>query len=146
MTDTQVAGLEKFSMRGVQLLEHGRTMNLLSSAGQLNLHVKVYAEGGENSLHAHKHEDHAFFVLAGRATFTAEDGSKTEVLPYEGMMVPRHAYYSFMSSGEENLVILRISSADQVPEGRPETRHSIDGGPIKNAGTPVPATGKLFGV
>lgn len=147
MTDTQVARLEKFSMRGVQLLEHGQTMAVLSQAGQLILHVKVYAQGGENSLHAHEHEDHAFFVLAGRATFTGEDGSKTELLPYEGIMVPRHAYYSFMSSGDENLVLLRVSSGNQVPEGQPQIhRHGIDGGPIKSAGEAVPAAGEFFGV
>src|SRR5262249_952758 len=111
-------------------------------------HVKVYAEGGENGLHAHDHEEHAFFVLAGRATFTAEDGSETELLPFEGMVVPKHAYYCFTSSGDENLVMLRVAARDVVPEGSTgaEARRSFDGGAIKNAGEPLPALGQYFGL
>ena len=148
MTDT--AQLEKFTMRGAPLLASGRTMAPLAEAGGLRLHVKVYAEGGENSLHAHDKEEHAFFVLAGQATFTGADGTTMTVGPYEGMMVPKDAYYMFHSSGSENLVLLRIASAVAGdPNGEdlgPMTRHAIDGGVIKNAGAPVIAPGQFFGI
>jgi mannose-6-phosphate isomerase-like protein (cupin superfamily) len=150
MAMTETAQLEKFTMRGTPLLSSGRTMAALAESGGLRLHVKVYAEGGENSLHAHDKEEHAFFVLAGEATFTGADGATIVVAPYEGMMVPKDAYYMFHSSGAENLVLLRIASA--VPtelteeDVAPMTRHSIDGGVIKNAGEPVIAPGQFFGI
>ena len=84
---------QAFSMRGTPLLSAGRIMSELAIAEQLRLHVKVYAEGGENSLHSHHFEDHAFFILAGEATFTGEDGSTTVVGPCDGMMIPRNAAY-----------------------------------------------------
>jgi mannose-6-phosphate isomerase-like protein (cupin superfamily) len=140
--------LQKFTMRGTQLLSSGRTTECLVRSGGLGLHAKVYAEGGENSLHAHDGEDHAFFVLAGTATFTAEDGAEIALNAFEGIVVPKGVYYKFQSSGEENLVLLRMSSASDNPDARNLTdaldRHSIDGKPIKNAGEPVPAIGKFF--
>lgn len=150
MSDIDVRQLEKFSMRGTQLLSAGRTMELLSQSGNLTIHAKVYAEGGENSLHAHDTEDHAFFVLAGEATFTAADGSTIVLQPYEGMTVPSGVFYTFLSSGEENLVLLRVSARCD-DGGNPEVspsgiRHAIDGGEIRNAGEPVAAAGRQFGL
>jgi mannose-6-phosphate isomerase-like protein (cupin superfamily) len=152
MSLTETAQLEKFTLRGTQLLTSGRAMAPLASSGGLRLNVKVYAEGGENSLHAHDREEHAFFVLAGEATFTDAEGTPTVLQPYEGMMVPKDAYYMFQSSGAENLVLLRIASdvpgalPPDAPTAAGMARHSIDGGAIKNAGVPVPAPGRFFGV
>ena len=47
------ANPRKFTARGAPLLAKGATMELLGRAPQLWLHLKVYAEGGENSLHFH---------------------------------------------------------------------------------------------
>jgi len=88
-------------------------------AENLWLRLKVYASGGENGLHAHEKEDHAFFVLQGEATFhIGEDEEEVRVGPFEGMMVPKGALYRFASSGPGNLVMLRSGGAQQ--DGGPE--------------------------
>ena len=55
-----------FSMRNLPLLEQGTTYDPLATAENLWMSIKVYASGGENALHAHGGEDHAFIVLQGR--------------------------------------------------------------------------------
>jgi len=61
-------GAEFFSLKTPYLSE-GRSNTLLARTDFLRLTVKVYAEGGENALHTHSKEDHAFIVLEGEATF-----------------------------------------------------------------------------
>ena len=65
-----------FSVRGTPLLSAGNTHTLLAAAPALWAHVKVYAEGGENGVHAHADEDHLFLVLDGEATFVDAEGSR----------------------------------------------------------------------
>src|SRR5215471_20589750 len=98
-----------FSVRDAPLLAEGQTMTLLAQATDLKIHLKVHAPGwnGELVQHKHLHEDHAFFVLAGEATFKDEHGELTRVRAMEGIMLPRGVVYSFENSGQENLVILR---------------------------------------
>ena len=72
-----------FSMRNLPLLEQGTTYDPLATAENLWMSIKVYASGGENALHAHGGEDHAFIVLQGKATFTFGDGSSTDVASME---------------------------------------------------------------
>lgn len=111
----------RFTVRGAQLLSAGQTMRMLARAPQLWVHLKVYAAGGENGLHAHPEEDHAFFVLSGRARFVDELGTTTEVGPFEGMIVPRGALYAFTSTANENLIMLRIGAA-AAEEGTDDSR------------------------
>jgi mannose-6-phosphate isomerase-like protein (cupin superfamily) len=99
-----------FSVQGTQLLSEGNTQTLLGKAPGLWAHVKVYAEGGENGVHAHPNEDHLFFVLAGEATFINPDERETVVGPYEGIMLPRGTAYAFRSSGNHNLVMIRVGA------------------------------------
>jgi hypothetical protein len=49
-------------------LKTGRSHNILAQTDLINVAIKYYYEGGENSLHAHPSEDHAFIVLDGEAT------------------------------------------------------------------------------
>ena len=100
----------KFSLRGTPLLAAGSSMDLLGKAPCLWAHVKVYSDGGENGVHAHPNEDHMFLVLAGEATFIDDAGTETVVGTYEGMVIPRSSRYAFHSSGEGNLVLLRVGS------------------------------------
>jgi mannose-6-phosphate isomerase-like protein (cupin superfamily) len=100
--------LKTFSVKGTPLLSSGSTMNLVARAPSLWMHIKVYADGGENTLHAHPKEDHIFFVLQGEATFLDRDGEETVVAANEGVTVPRNTLYSFRASGNENLVLLRV--------------------------------------
>jgi mannose-6-phosphate isomerase-like protein (cupin superfamily) len=101
-----------FTMLGTPLLESGRSTKLLALAPQLWVHAKVHAGGGERELHSHPNEDHAFFVLAGRARFYDAEHRETEISAYEGIMIPRGVRYSFDVVGDENLVILRIGAAE----------------------------------
>jgi mannose-6-phosphate isomerase-like protein (cupin superfamily) len=111
MEDTlQKVALELFSVRGTPLLSSGSTMKMVTRAPRLWMHVKVYADGGENGLHSHPKEDHLFFVLKGQAIFFDAFGGKTKVGANEGVTIPRGTLYSFRATGEGNLVLLRIGS------------------------------------
>jgi mannose-6-phosphate isomerase-like protein (cupin superfamily) len=112
--------------------------------------VKVYVVGGENILHEHTTNDHVHMVLEGEATFYDEDGNTTVVGKYEGMFLPKGAYYYFKSSGDTNLVLL--SSYAYAPGDRgTDGRLGADGLPLPAysdankhvEGTPIP--GKFFG-
>jgi mannose-6-phosphate isomerase-like protein (cupin superfamily) len=103
----------KFSMKGLPLLSSGATVNPLGTTENLWLSVKVYSRGGENMMHAHGIEDHAFVVLQGKATFKFGDGSSCEVTPYEGILIPKKVLYNFQAGEEENLVLLRIGAAQR---------------------------------
>lgn len=93
------------------LLDQGRTMDLLAATEHLCAHIKVYAEGGENALHAHAEEEHLFVILAGEATFRLGKDEKIQKRgKYEGIMIPAGSYYWFVSSGAENLVMLRVGA------------------------------------
>lgn len=118
----------KFSANGFPLLSVGQTMDLLARAPSLWVHVKVYAEGGENGLHAHPSEDHVFVVLDGEATFTDATGARTVVSRNDGMLIPRNTLYSFLSSGDRNLVMLRIGAPAATGAGDPDAavNHRVD--------------------
>ena len=155
---------QKFSMRGKPLLSSGASYDALSSSENLWLSVKVYSSGGENALHYHSREDHAFVVLQGRATFYFDDGSTMEALPFEGVMLPRNAVYRFEAGEEENLVLLRIGGGQRSDlanrklqqHGAPaelagttfDADHSIKVGSDPKTGTPsqpiIPIPGKFF--
>jgi mannose-6-phosphate isomerase-like protein (cupin superfamily) len=153
-----------FSMRNLPLLEQGTTYDPLATAENLWLSIKVYASGGENALHAHGGEDHAFIVLQGKATFSFGDGSTAVVGKYEGVMIPKNALYKFQADEAENLVLLRVGGGARKVSGLKDLTHfgtpkdilaqttfadgSIkDGGSVKNGETAKPrvyATGKFF--
>jgi len=131
------------------LLSVGRTTNMVAQGEFLHVAVKVYAEGGENALHAHASDDHLHFVLDGEATFYDEDGNTTIVHKNEGMFLPKGSLYYFHSSGDTNLVM--ISSYAREPGRTGEGRVARDGHPLPGhseenkhvEGVPIP--GKFFG-
>ena len=133
------AKIQKFSMRGKPLLASGTSFDALATAENLWLAVKVYARGGENELHAHTVEDHAFVVLQGRATFHFADGSSCEALPFEGVMIPKGTQYRFEAAEEENLVLLRVGGAQRRTKGIGDLQPY--GSPKELAGTTVLASG-----
>ena len=148
-----------FRLRGFPLLSAGNTFNFLAAAPGLWAHLKVYAEGGENGVHAHPDEDHLFVVLDGEATFVDVEGDLTVVGALEGMMVPRGAAYAFRSTGDGNLVMLRVGAPvdpaladwdDVNPEtGIPDDmmrRTTSDGAPAEGRDPAVNKTGALPGV
>jgi mannose-6-phosphate isomerase-like protein (cupin superfamily) len=107
---------QPFSLR-IERLSAGKAEALLAQADELELRIKVYAEGGENVLHAHLDHDHAFVVLEGEATFQDRDGDETVVGRFEGIMLPRGTHYRFSNSGDGNLVLLRSGGGHKPEEG-----------------------------
>jgi mannose-6-phosphate isomerase-like protein (cupin superfamily) len=110
-------GAAKFSMRGMPLLSQGASFDAVATAENLWLAIKVYSSGGENALHAHTVEDHAFVVLQGKATFFFKDGHSCEAKQYEGVMIPKGTLYRFQADEAENLVLLRIGAAQRKTQG-----------------------------
>jgi mannose-6-phosphate isomerase-like protein (cupin superfamily) len=106
-----------FSMRNLPLLEQGTSYDPLATAENLWAAVKVYASGGENALHAHGGEDHAFIVLQGKATFTFGDGATKVVSTHEGVMIPKNVQYKFEADEAENLVLLRVGGGERAAKG-----------------------------
>jgi mannose-6-phosphate isomerase-like protein (cupin superfamily) len=93
-----------FSMRNTPLLQQGTIYDPLAS-------------GGENALHSHGGEDHAFIVLQGKATFTFGDGRTAVVGKYEGVMIPKNGLYKFTADESENLVMLRVGGGVRTATG-----------------------------
>jgi quercetin dioxygenase-like cupin family protein len=130
-------------------LDQGRTTDLRSATELMTIIAKVYAEGGENGMHNHPHEDHAFIVLEGEATFHLETDENTKVVGrYEGVMLPKGCNYWFQSSGDQNLVMVRVGArypgekaGRLTPDGR-----DIPGDSEENKQVPrIERPGKWFG-
>ena len=134
-----------FSLK-TPLLSAGQTNTPVAGTDLLKVRVKVYAEGGENELHAHFDEDHSFVVLQGQATFHDHAGNTNVVNKYEGILLPKGAYYYFQSTGNENLVLLRMGAGRKPGD---EFRLGTQGRPLtaeenkRIAGVPIP--GEFFG-
>ena len=127
MTDTETKPKAQFFSLKTPLLSEGRLDNIVARTDLMSLTVKVYAEGGENAMHKHPHEDHAFIVMQGQATFHTETDDNVNVVnKNEGVMIPKGVCYWFHSSGAENLVMIRPGAAAVkegpgrlFPDGRP---------------------------
>jgi len=134
-----------FSLK-TPLLSAGQTNTPVAGTDLLKVRVKVYAEGGENTLHAHFDEDHSFIVLQGKATFHDDGGNTNVVNQYEGIMLPKGVYYYFQSTGNENLVLLRVGAGRKPGD---ENRLGTQGRPLtaeenkRILGVPIP--GEFFG-
>ncbi len=99
----------RFKMKA-RLLEQGRTNTPLARTGNMWATLKVYASGGENTLHTHPNEDHMFVIMQGRARFYGAKGKETDLGRNEGIMLPAGAYYWFKAIGDEPLVLLRVGA------------------------------------
>jgi mannose-6-phosphate isomerase-like protein (cupin superfamily) len=106
-----------FSMRNLPLLEQGTSYDPLATAENLWVNIKCYASGGENALHAHGAEDHAFIIMQGKATFTFGDGSTRVVGLHEGVMIPKNVQYKFEADEAENLVMIRVGGGQRAGKG-----------------------------
>jgi mannose-6-phosphate isomerase-like protein (cupin superfamily) len=135
------------------LLSSGNQDTPIYTTDLMWMHVKVYAEGGENDLHAHPEEEHSFVVLDGEATFVDGDGAETVVRRHEGILLPKGTYYRFRNTGDVNLVMLRIGagSNSRIP-GKADERRGPDGKPLLNnpsqvalGRTKAVPTGRYFG-
>jgi mannose-6-phosphate isomerase-like protein (cupin superfamily) len=107
-----------YSLR-TQQISKGKFDGLMARGDLLEVRLKIYAEGGENTLHAHYDHDHTFIVLDGQATFYDEEDEPTVVNPYEGIFLPMGAKYRFCcSSGETPVVLLRIGGGERTDDGQ----------------------------
>ncbi len=139
---------EVFSLK-TPYLSSGRITKMVSKAEGLWIHSKINAEGGENALHCHTQEDHAFIVLEGEGTFFDEDGNETTLKPFQGIMIPRGAYYRYLNTGKGNLMVVRVGGGPKTdsvasridPDGKPILTESEENKKIE--GVPIP--GKFFG-
>lgn len=131
-------GLVPFRVHDVALLRSGQTHELVARLGALWAHVKVYAEGGENGLHAHVDEDHLFLVLSGEAAFRDGSGQTMVVGALEGIAIAHGELYSFRSCGTSNLVLLRV--------GAPRDTRLVEGDLnelLRGPDIPVGVTGRV---
>jgi mannose-6-phosphate isomerase-like protein (cupin superfamily) len=139
----------KFSLK-MPYLEKGRITNLLAETENLWIHAKINAEGGENAIHAHLDEDHSFIVLEGEMTVFDKEGNEIVLKQYEGVMIPRGAYYRYLNTGKGNLMVIRVGGSVQK-QGGEEMRVRPDGRPLPSLSQenhhvdPVVIPGKFFG-
>ncbi|MEX2431636.1 MAG: cupin domain-containing protein [Dehalococcoidia bacterium] len=142
-------GLEVFNLK-TPYVSAGQITTLLAETEGLWISIKVYADGGENALHAHAVEDHAFVVLEGEATFYGKSGEPTVLTQYEGMMLAKGTLYRFHNSGEGNLVMLRAGGGKKIghsrmgPDGKELPGNSVENKTGGMQGVPIP--GMFFGV
>ena len=83
-----------FNVAG-QLLAKGRTDTPLAATEDMSIRLKIYAEGGENELHAHPGEDHSFIVLQGSVRFYGPENEETVLEANQGIMLPKGNMYWF---------------------------------------------------
>jgi len=102
------------------MLKQGTSHINLAGTDLMGIALKVYAEGGENALHTHPGEDHAFIILDGEMTLYDKDEKTTVLKRGEGIMIPSGWYYWFKSSGGKPLTFLKLSAYNgkvQVEKG-----------------------------
>lgn len=117
-----------FRMRA-QLPKQGRGSALLAATDRMWVSLKTYAEGGENTLHAHTNEDHIFVVLQGRATFYGPGDEGVTFTRNEGILLPCGCTYYFHAEPGEALVLLRVGCLVD-PDHSPWGRVGGDGKPL----------------
>jgi mannose-6-phosphate isomerase-like protein (cupin superfamily) len=117
-----------FKLRA-QLLDDGRSIAPVAETENMWAWIKVYASGGENTLHAHTDEDHMFVILAGEAIFYGPNGEERTLGRNDGIMLPAGTFYNFNACSDEPLVLLRIGCKGGDPNAE-LTRIGIDGGPL----------------
>jgi mannose-6-phosphate isomerase-like protein (cupin superfamily) len=121
-------GVPSFFQLRTRLPAAGRSDLPIGATERMTVILKSYAEGGENEIHAHPHEDHVFVVLQGQASFHGPRGELKEAKPYDGVVLPAGTFYRFVSSGDVPLVMLRVGCAEAGADifGR----IAIDGNPL----------------
>ena len=77
--NTENAPSAEFFKLRAELLEQGRSNQIVADTGNMWVNLKVYASGGENGLHNHTDQDHFHLVLGGKACFHGPRGEKKYV-------------------------------------------------------------------
>lgn len=121
---------QKFSLK-TPYMKQGRVTQLAARTPNLSIHTKINAEGGENEIHTHLNQDHSFIVLEGEMTVFDEKGNEIVLKPYQGVMLPKGAYYRYVNTGAGNLVVLRVAApVPNQPQSGEAARVRPNGQPI----------------
>lgn len=119
-----------FSLR-TPYMKQGRITQLVAETENMWIHTKINYEGGENEIHTHLDEDHSFIVLEGQMSVFDEKGNELKVGKYQGVMIPRGAYYRYLNTGPENLVVIRVGAGIKGKKpGGEDMRVRPDGKPL----------------
>ena len=132
-------------------MEQGRVTQLVAETDNMWIHTKTNSEGGENAVHCHLDEDHSFVVLEGQMSVFDEKGNELTIEKYQGVMIPKGAYYRYLNTGDGNLVMLRIGCGiDAKPQRGEDARLRPDGKPLPSNSEenktlpPIEMPGKFF--
>ena len=131
-------------------MKQGPVTQLVAETPNMWIHTKINAEGGENEIYKHIDEDHAFIVLEGRMSVFDENGGEIEVKQYQGVMIPKGAYYRYLNTGDGNLVVVRVGAGVKgQQQGGQEKRLCADGKPLvsgtaENRNLPPIEAGECF--
>jgi mannose-6-phosphate isomerase-like protein (cupin superfamily) len=121
---------QMFSLR-TPYMKQGRITQLVAETENMWIHTKINYEGGENEIHSHLDEDHSFIVLEGQMSVFDETGAEMKLEKYQGVMIPKGAYYRYHNTGKENLVVIRVGAGVKgQPQGGVEMRIRPDGKPL----------------
>jgi mannose-6-phosphate isomerase-like protein (cupin superfamily) len=139
-----------FSLKTPYMIQ-GRVTQTVAKTENMWIATKINAEGGENEIHTHLNQDHAFVVLEGEMSVFDENGVEMKLKPYQGVMLPKGAYYRYLNTGAGNLVVLRFGAytPDRPLKGEP-VRLMPDGTPILGGSEenhslpPIEMPGKFF--
>ncbi len=150
LAPTEKPKSQKFSLR-TPYMTQGRITQLVAETENMWIHTKINYEGGENEIHCHLDEDHSFIVLEGQMSVFDENGAELKIEKHQGVMIPKGAYYRYLNTGPENLVVIRVGAGikGQQQSGQ-EMRLGADGKPLVS-GTPenrnkppIEMAGKFF--
>jgi len=101
-----------------RLVKQGRAATCLAATDKMRIALKVYAGGGERTLHAHPHEDHTFIVLHGKVRFFDRAGRSIVLAAHRGLLIPRGVHYRFDIVTRAPAVMLRIGAQYAHDENR----------------------------
>ena len=132
-------------------MQQGRVTQTVAKTDNMWIAVKINAEGGENEIHTHLNQDHAFIVLEGEMSVFDENDVEIKVKAMQGINLPKGAYYRYLNTGEGNLVVLRFGAytPDRPSKGE-AVRLMPDGTPILGGSEenhslpPIEMPGKFF--
>ena len=132
-------------------MQQGRVTQTVAKTDNMWIAVKINAEGGENEIHTHLNQDHAFIVLEGEMSVFDENDVEIKVKPMQGINLPKGAYYRYLNTGTGNLVVLRFAA---YTPGKPQKGEAMrimpDGTPILGGSEenhslpPIEMPGKFF--
>jgi mannose-6-phosphate isomerase-like protein (cupin superfamily) len=141
---------QKFSLK-TPYMKQGRVTQTVAKTENMWIATKINAEGGENEIHTHLNQDHAFIVLEGEMSVFDENGEEMKLKPHQGVMLPKGAYYRYLNTGSENLVVLRLAAhTSDKPQKGEAMRVMPDGTPILGGSEenhslpPIEMPGKFF--